>query len=161
MNTLKELCQLLTQKWNVFMQYEKETAALLTCDIQELEKQIKIRQKLANEIDEIDKSITEQTQENSEMQKQIKDAMSNSCARQALPEELQPVFDLAQQVFAVIHRVRRMESNAQERIKHEQTVILGKIKKLNRSSTAKASKYYTTSRAAQSNQYLSFHSKKA
>lgn len=161
MNAIKELCELLTQKRDRFMQYEKETAALLTCDIQQLKMQIKVRQKIADEIDQIDESIAAKLQEHNKMQKQIKDAMSNRCARQKLPVEFQPVFDLAQQTFAVIHRVGRMESNAQDRIKHEQVVILGKIKQLNRSSTAKASKYYTTSTAAHSNQYVSFHSKKA
>lgn len=161
METTNELCRILTQKREVFVRYENETAALLTCPIDDIEQHMKARQQLADEVDGLDVHIAQLTQKSKEQQKELELAIKNLCARQELSPEVQNVFDASQQIFAVIHRIQRMETNVQERIQYEQKMLLEKIKQLNRSTTAKASKYYGKTGIAETNNFFPFHSKKA
>lgn len=161
METTNELCRILTQKREVFMRYENETAALLTCPIEEIEQHMNARQQLAGEVDGLDAHIAQLTQKNKDQQKELECAIKNQCARHELSPNVKPVFDASQQIFAIIHRIQRMETNVEERVKYEQKMLLEKIKQLNRSSTAKASKYYGKTGIAETNNFSPFHSKKA
>ncbi len=143
MDAVNELCEMLAKKNDIFLQYEKDTDALLSCEIEDIEVYIKKRSNLSEEVDRIDAAL-DKLADSCADSKAIRQALKNQCGRNQIPLELRPVFDSAQQIFSIIHRIQRMESRAEERIKFEQGMLLEQIKKLNRSTTAQASKFYDT-----------------
>lgn len=144
MDTITELCEMLAKKKDIFLQYEKDTQALLSCEVDDIETYMKSRKRLSGEVDRIDAALDRLAADNAENQTAIRRALKNHCGRNQIPAELRPVFDSSQQIFAVVHRIRQIELRAEERIKFEQGILLEKIKKLNRSTTAQASKFYGT-----------------
>ncbi len=144
MDTINELCEMLARKKDIFLQYEKDTEALLSCEADEIEAHMKSRKRLSGEVDRIDAALDRLAADGAENQTAVRQALKNHCGRSQIPAELRPVFDSAQQIFTVIHRIRRMESRAEERIKFEQDILLEKIKDLNRSTAAQASRFYGT-----------------
>ena len=134
METRNELCRVLAEKKEAFLRYEKETAALLTCAIDEIQLHMENRQRLADEIDHLDARLSQLAADNPNHQDEIRMALKNRCARNRLSAEMQPVFDAAQGIFTVIHRIQRMESSVEERIQQEQKILLEKIKELNRTA---------------------------
>lgn len=144
MAAINQLCEMLAKKKDIFLQYEKDTEALLSCEVDEIEMHMKSRKKLSGEVDRIDAALDRLAADDAENQTAVRQALKNHCGRNQIPAELRPVFDSAQQIFAVVHRIQQMESRTEERIKFEQGILLEKIKKLNRSTAAQASRFYGT-----------------
>lgn len=161
MDTMNELCEMLAKKKEIFLQYEKDTDALLSCEIEEVEAHIKNREKLSEEVDRIDAALDRLAADSAENQTVVRQALKNQCGRNQLPAALWPVFDSAQQIFSIMHRIQQIESRAEERIKFEQEILLEKIKKLNRSTAAQASKYHDTAGMSSQASYFPSAYKKA
>ncbi len=146
MEKSEQICALLKEKCGLFLQYEQETDALLACTLEEMQAHMKEREKLAGQIDGVDRQISEACGGSQE----VMDAVYNRCDRGGLPEALAKIYDSAQPVFQIINRIRQAEPLAEMRMQREKDALEVKIKQSNRSSAAQASRYFSGARGSES-----------
>ena len=134
---------LLQEKKTAFLAYEQATDGLIMSNADTAPAFMQRRQELMDQISEIDDRIAALCFD-ADDGKLIALAVKNKCDRAQLPKEICPLFDLAQQIFAVINRIRQMEPQALDRMIIEKEALLAKIKDTNQGVGAKASRYYNS-----------------
>jgi hypothetical protein len=139
---INRLYELLEQKEKLFLEYEKESLALLDCDIDDMEEHINNRGKLSVEIDENEEQIKNIS--NNYEYGFIKPVLSNSCDRNQLSLAHIKIFDKSQKIFSIVNRISRINCEIEQRIILEQEALLEEIKLINSGQEAKASKYSDT-----------------
>lgn len=144
MDSSEQICALLEEKYRLFLKYEKETDALLLCELEELETHMKGRERLVAQIDGLNRQISEACGG----AKEIMDAVYNRCDRGGLPEALAQIYDRAQAVFQIINRIQQSEPLAEMRLRRERDALEEKIRDSNRSSAAQASRYFSGARGS-------------
>jgi len=138
---IEELCQHLEKKAELFREYDDATEKLLTVDVDGMEKQMKRRQSLISKIDYLDGQMREAARKMDGLSDAAWDAVRLQRAKCDIPEELWPVFEKAQEVYAIANRVRLKEPLAVDRIEEELERLTEKIKENNRSVSAKAARF--------------------
>lgn len=138
---MEMLCQLLDEKAGYFNEYEDATEKLLAVDIDEIETQMNRRQMLITKIDYVDARLRETAQAMDELSEAAWSAVRLQKAKSEIPENLWPVFERAQGVYAVANRIRLKEPLVIDRIEEELEGLSEKIKENNRSVSAKATRF--------------------
>lgn len=141
MKNIDALCQCLEKKADCFREYDDATEKLLSVDVDEMENQMNRRQKLIAKIDYLDAKLREIAQKMDGLSDAAWDAVRLQKAKCDIPEELWPVFEKAQEVYAIANRVRLKEPLAVDRIEEELERLTEKIKENNRSVSAKAARF--------------------
>lgn len=141
MNKIDALCQLLDEKTELFREYEDATEKLLSVDVDEMENQMNRRQKLIVQIDYIDAKLQETAQGMDGLSDLAWRAVRLQAAKSDIPQELWPVFEKAQEMYAVANRIRINEPLAVDRIEEELEHLSEKIRETNRSVSAKAARF--------------------
>lgn len=139
MGNSEQICALLEKKCGLFQQYEEETGTLVYCALEEMEAHMQERERLAAQIDGLDREIEAACGGSEEML----DAVHNRCDRGGLAQAPAKVYDCAQAVFQVINRIRQTEPLAEMRMCRERDALEEKIKDSNRSTAAQASRYFS------------------
>lgn len=134
---IENVMTLLKKKETLFSEYENLSMLMLDDDINNLDRHIEQRNTLASKIDELEMEINSTLHQN----EQIIHAIKNDCARADLPDTLKPVFDLSQNIFSIIYRIGKINSDIQQKITAQQNDILTQIKNLNSGNQAFASKF--------------------
>ncbi len=141
MNKIGTLCQLLEDKKALFHEYEDATEKLLTVDVDEMENQMNRRQKLIAQIDYIDARLRETAQGMNDLSEAAWAAVRMQTAKAELSQELWPVYEKAQEMYAVANRIRLNEPLVMDRIEEELEHLSEKIRETNRSVSAKAARF--------------------
>lgn len=104
----QSICELLTQKKELFDAYAQATEAMLSCEIEHLEHYITKRSELIVLISEIDRNVEAlcAQEPNPEM---TRAAINNSAEYDALPEELRAVFHAGQEVLGLVQSITNNE----------------------------------------------------
>lgn len=139
---IDRLYELLEQKEKFFTEYEKESLALLDCDIDDMEKHISNRGDLSKKIDENEIQI--KIISNNYEYGFIKPVLNNLCDRNKLSLHHTRIFDKSQEIFSIVNRISRINHEIEQRIIIEQEVLLNEIKSINLGQEAKASKFSET-----------------
>lgn len=100
----QSICELLTQKKELFIAYAQATEAMLTCEIEHLEQYITKRSELIALIGEIDRNVEALCAQTAD-HAMTRAAINNSAEYDALPEELRAVFHAGQEVLGVVQSV--------------------------------------------------------
>ncbi len=130
-------------KRDLLLEYEKQTQCILVCDVDDIETHVSRRQALIEKIDGIDACVEETCCKNEPDLALLYRAVQNKCAMEELPQNMVCVFRAGQEVFAVANRIRETEIQAMQRLELEKERLLERIKEVNRSTTAKAAKYFS------------------
>lgn len=139
----QEIILLLQKKRELFLEYEKETMEIAAGSEDDIEKHMENRIRLQSEIDE-NSGRLEQLCESADEPEKLLAAVKSSCTREELSEELQEIFELSMQVRSVVNRIQMTEPQAMGRLESVRDEALKKIKEMNQSSQAKASRYYNS-----------------
>ncbi len=141
MKKIETLCQLLDEKAGCFHEYDDATEKLLTVHIDEIENQVNRRQRLIPKIDYLDARLHETAQSMDGLSEAAWDAVRLQKAKSEIPEILWPVFEKAQEVYAIANRIRLKEPLVIDRIEEELEGLSEKIRENNRSVSAKAARF--------------------
>ena len=139
---INKLYELLQQKEKLFIEYEKESLALLDCDIDDMEKHINNRGNISENIDDNEEQI--KIISNNYEYGFIKPVLNNLCDRNKLSLTHTKVFDKSQKIFSIVNRISRINREIEQRIIVEQEALLDEIKSINSGQGAKASKFSDT-----------------
>ena len=153
MNLYEKIWMLINDKYEHFVEFEKVTSNILSCDIDDIENLIKKRESLINLITKIDSEITKLCSECDYPEIALK-AVKCLCNRNEIPQELKKVFDATMNVFSVVNRINDLDNQARQRIDQEKTILLIKIKENNKSAGAQASKYLPSNNFDQTSMIL-------
>ena len=143
MSIPETLCALLEDKRQAFLTYEKETEALIVCDVETAQAHMNQRSLLIKEIDLIDKKI-EGVLSSSADRELLGRAVKAKSLPAELTEEYLPIYEQAQLLFAVMNRVKMSEPQAANRLDQLKNELLNKIKENNKGTGAQVSKYYNS-----------------
>lgn len=119
--------------------YEAVTKKLLDCETDEILILTEKRKNVWAETSKLDERIKRECGENT----QVLAAYKNECERGSLPDELTEIFDLRQQLNAILFRIKTLDPEITERIAMIRDNLVVKIKKNNSGQNAKAAKYAT------------------
>ncbi len=122
-----QLCVLLEKKVAKFSQYETLTQELLHCEVDDIDDYITKRGLLANEIDALDEDIQTLCEGGARAELYYRTAMGRVNFAEISPD-LQPAFELSQQVRRVIGRIQNGEVQVMERLQGLKSEALGKIR---------------------------------
>ncbi len=138
---MKTVMKLLQQKKELFLKYEEISDELTYQDIERMEVIVDARDELIQQINSIDEEI-----KNSSLTDKygtaVYQAIRNRCNRSDVAVELIPLFDLGQEILAVINRLMQMEPRIVQNIDEKQKELEQKIKDSN--SLPKIQKYFDT-----------------
>ncbi|MFT3951787.1 MAG: hypothetical protein QM689_07600 [Oscillospiraceae bacterium] len=135
-----ELTALLSRALDGFLEFERETDALLVCPFEEIEAHMNRRGALSAQIDGVYEELYRRCG-TSVMGEAFRDAVANRSERESLPAAAQPVFDAAQKIFTVIHRILITDEQVNARLNAEKQIILKKIRDFNTGAHAQAVKF--------------------
>lgn len=115
MDIIKQVCALLQEKLELFLQYKAATENLQTCKADFAEQYITQRQELANKIDAKNEEIAKMCE--LEPASQLLFAAANAQTNfDGLPNEYQAVFYKGQEVQSVIGQILQSEKRAEENL---------------------------------------------
>lgn len=140
-HNIDSFTQRLEQKRQAFLAYESTTAAMLTCELEELEGRMRRREELAAQSDRIDEELAVLLQQAGGDAPLLREALSGRASRDSLPGEMLSVYDLAAGTRAVIGRIRELEGQLLPRLEAEKEELLVKIREINASAEAQASRF--------------------
>lgn len=126
-DTITTLCTLLEEKKDLFLEYEKATQDLLSCDVDSAEHYITQRDKLANEIDEISEK-TARICADYPAGDLLLDAANARVDFARVPGEYQCVFYGGQAVRSVVSRISETEKQALEHLRQLRNEALEGVK---------------------------------
>lgn len=115
MQMIQDVVLLLQKKLALFLEFERYTNLLTSCNMDDMADYITKRAELANEIDNVTDQISERTNAVA-VSPSLDSILSNSCDFSELPPQWQPVFLEAQQIRAVISRCTDVNQQALERM---------------------------------------------
>ena len=135
MENINLVIENIIKKSNLFEKYEKLTEQMLDEDFSKYDKLLKNREKIKNEISEIDKTISGII-ENIDNKENIINAIKNSCNRSDVQEHLLEIFDMSQNTFSIISRIVEMENQLFDVMEKEKNKIENDLKNLNKENKA-------------------------
>lgn len=138
---LPEVMELMERKRELLRGVEEATQRMLTCPSAQLEELMAEREKLVAGLRRADARLEELCRDQEDGQA-VLDAASGRGEAGALTGGLAEVYGAAQQLRAILSRLRESESQAVLRLKQEQLEILEKIKAANQGGAAKAARFY-------------------
>ena len=127
MDTITQICLLLEQKKNKFLEYEQATMEMLHCDADDIEEYITKRGILANEIDGISEEIGRVCNQEPNGQLYFQAAAAAVNFDEILPE-MHPIYELGQQTRSVVARIMNSDKQVVERLELLKAEALAKIK---------------------------------
>lgn len=140
---LDRMLELLEEKRQRLLAFEEATQEMLTCRREQLEEQMKERQRLLEGIQRAERELEELCGKAGEEGALALCAAQAGAEPSALPGELLPVYQAAMEVRAVLSRFPESEVQAMMRLRLEQEQILEQIKNTNQGSAAKAARFYS------------------
>ncbi len=127
MDIIQNICHLLNDKKDKFSEYEKLTIEMLHCNVDDLGNYITKRSKLANEIDEISAKIETLCLKEPKGDVYAKVSYAQ-LSFENVPVELQPMFELGQQVRGTMARILKLEPQVIQRLEGLKREAFQKIK---------------------------------
>lgn len=139
---IKNIVQLQKRMLKLMEKYEATTRKLLDCETDDILMLTEKRKNISAETAKLDEMARLECGDD----EQALGAYTNKCDRGSLPEELFEVFDMRQQLNAVVFRVKTLDPEVTERISMIRDNLIVKIKKNNSGQNAKAAKYANAAR---------------
>ena len=115
MQIIQDIVVLLKKKLELFLEFERYTNLLTSCDIEDMADYITKRAELANKIDNVTDQISGLTKAVA-VSPSAASILSNSCNFSEVPPQWQPVFLDAQNIRAAISRCVDVNQQALERM---------------------------------------------
>lgn len=112
---ITHICQILEDKRELFLEYEKATQALLQCDAEDAENYITKRGKLANEIDELTEAFARAC-DGEPAKELLLETASGKADFSGVPSEYQCIYYSGQNMRSVIGRIAESEKQVIERL---------------------------------------------
>lgn len=140
-NPLPNIVEQLSQKIDLFLEYEKITQRLLECNTEELEDYILARDEIASRVDGINQALAECCSKSSDIYPLLTQAIQNQCNYGDLTEDLKPVFEKSQKVYGIITRIQTFNPQIVARVEAMRQEMLCQIACVNNSKTASMHKY--------------------
>ena len=147
---IKKITQLQKRILNLMEKYEAVTRKLLDCETDDILMLTEKRKNIWYETSKLDEQVKIECGDDA----QAISAYKNECDRGSLPQELFEVFDLRQQLNAIIFRVKALDPEINERIAIIRDNLIVKIKKNNSGQNAKAAKYANAARPTGKNVFF-------
>lgn len=133
METLDKMIELLRDKKELFLQYERETQKLVTEDIEavdQIAEAVETREELIRQIDAIDAKLRE-TAAASGSAARLYEIAKNRCDYGTLNGEEQQLFQDGQQIYTVMTRIKETEERAREGMARITGALQEKIRQSN------------------------------
>ncbi|HWP51917.1 MAG TPA: hypothetical protein VN626_09520, partial [Clostridia bacterium] len=115
MQIAQSVSLLLEKKQELFLEFERYTNLLTTCDIDDMANYITKRATIANEIDNVTDQITELIK-TSNVTPSAEAILSISCSYSEVPIQWQPAFLEAQKISGIVARCVEVNQQAQQRM---------------------------------------------
>ena len=113
---VEKLCVLLTEKKELFLQYEEATLALLSCEVEAMPQYITRREALTNEVDEKSSAMEALCAESPEQEQQLREAAEARADFADVPVALRDVFYKGQELRSVVSRLQQSNVQVMERM---------------------------------------------
>lgn len=139
---LPEVLTVLEEKRHLLRKIEDATQRMLTCDSVRLEELMAERERLVEGLQRADERLEELCRDREDGQS-VLDAAAGRGKLEEMTGPLAEVYQAAQQLRAILSRLRESETQAVLRLKQEQLEILEKIKAANQGGAAKAARFYS------------------
>lgn len=149
-NERAKLLQLLEEKKELFLEMEQVSEKMLLMDADELTQACSQRQKILDQVQEIDRVLKGMCQEDEEARL----VMNHEVQPEAEDKALKALYEMSFAVKAVVNRIVREEEARRNHIEQQRDAIKHKIEELNQSGSSVARQYLQT--AKMNGQDLSF-----
>ena len=149
-NERAKLLQLLEEKKELFLEMEQVSEKMLLMDADELTQACSQRQKILDQVQEIDRVLKGMCQEDEEARL----VMNHEVQPEAEDKALKALYEMSFAVNAVVNRVVRGEEARRNHMEQQRDAIKYKIEELNQSGSSVARQYLQT--AKMNGQDLSF-----
>ena len=149
-NERAKLLQLLEEKKELFLEMEQVSEKMLLMDADELAQACSQRQKILDQVQEIDRVLKGMCQEDEEARL----VMNHEVQPEAEDKALKALYEMSFAVKAVVNRIVREEEARRNHMEQQRDAIKYKIEELNQSGTSVARQYLQT--AKMNGQDLSF-----
>lgn len=147
MNITDTIIGLLRKKLALFSEFEHYTELLSECDIDCMSNYITNRTAIANQIDEISKSIIDACK-TAEVTPAADSIVNNKCKFSEIPDNWKPVFEISQEIFGCANRCVEMNTHVTNRMILLREHLKQRI--CETQNTPKIKKYLSASGAANS-----------
>lgn len=138
---MQYVIELLQLKKQLFLEYEQISMALTYSDIEQMEQLVDERDQLIQKIEQIESQIN-QTDLTHQYGKQIQNTIRVRLNRDEVPQQLIPLFDKGQEIFAIGNRIMQLEPLITQHLEDLQAELEQHIK--NSNSIPKIKKYFDT-----------------
>ncbi len=142
MKNINEICECLNEIKEIMLEVEFEMNFLFTCGIDDIEFSMEKIGQYRQMTDEIFSEIDNLCEEDETGM--LKKAVLPRTDRKDVCDEVERIFELRQDLNAVINRVKILQPQVVKRFQKEKEKMLEEIKKNNAGQSAKAAKYYNT-----------------
>ncbi|HJC72336.1 MAG TPA: hypothetical protein H9698_06040 [Candidatus Ruthenibacterium merdavium] len=149
-NERAKLLQLLEEKKELFLEMEQVSEKMLLMDADELTQACSQRQKILDQVQEIDRVLKGMCQEDEEARL----VMNHEVQPEAEDKALKALYEMSFAVKAVVNRIVREEEARRNHMEQQRDAIKYKIEELNQSGSSVARQYLQT--AKMNGQDLSF-----
>ena len=149
-NERAKLLQLLEEKKELFLEMEQVSEKMLLMDADELTQACSQRQKILDQVQEIDRVLKGMCQEDEEARL----VMNHEVQPEAEDKALKALYEMSFAVKAVVNRIVREEEARRNHMEQQIDAIKHKIEELNQSGSSVARQYLQT--AKMNGQDLSF-----
>lgn len=149
-NERVKLLQLLEEKKELFLEMEQVSEKMLLMDADELTQACSQRQKILDQVQEIDRVLKGMCQEDEEARL----VMNHEVQPEAEDKALKALYEMSFAVKAVVNRIVREEEARRNHMEQQRDAIKYKIEELNQSGSSVARQYLQT--AKMNGQDLSF-----
>lgn len=149
-NERAKLLQLLEEKKELFLEMEQVSEKMLLMDADELTQACSQRQKILDQVQEIDRVLKGVCQEDEEARL----VMNHEVQPEAEDKALKALYEMSFAVKAVVNRIVREEEARRNHMEQQRDAIKYKIEELNQSGSSVARQYLQT--AKMNGQDLSF-----
>lgn len=149
-NERAKLLQLLEEKKELFLEMEQVSEKMLLMDADELAQACSQRQKILDQVQEIDRVLKGMCQEDEEARL----VMNHEVQPEAEDKALKALYEMSFAVKAVVNRIVREEEARRNHMEQQRDAIKYKIEELNQSGSSVARQYLQT--AKMNGQDLSF-----
>lgn len=141
MKNINEICECLNEIEEIMLEVEYEMNYLFTCDIDDIEFSMEKIDQYRQMTDEIFAEIDNLCEEDETGM--LKKAVLPRTDRKDICDDVECIFELRQELNAVIHRVATLQPQVIKRFNKEKEKMLEEIKNNNIGQSAKAAKYYS------------------
>ena len=138
----ERVTELLEEERELLLSFEAVTQEMLTCQAEQLEEKMKVRQRLLEEIQKREEELEELCGAG-EAGAEVLAAARGQREPDGLDGELLAVYERGMGVRTVLSRFPESEVQAMMRLRLEQEKLLMRIKAANQGSAAKAARFYS------------------